>query len=99
MTGKSGKETTGIRVKVYPKTMEWILRRVEADTRAAIRRDTRADAHTDTPSEKALVLPQSWISGEQVPTFDQIEEVSRQTHIPFGFFFMKTPPRETDSPA
>jgi Zn-dependent peptidase ImmA (M78 family) len=35
-----------------------------------------------------------WQSGEKEPTFNQIETVSKQTHIPLGYFFLETPPKE-----
>lgn len=38
-----------------------------------------------------------WKSGEKKPTFKKIEEVSRITHIPFGYFFLNAPPEENIS--
>jgi len=35
-----------------------------------------------------------WINGEKSPTFNQIEDFSKKTHIPIGYFFLKTPPTE-----
>ena len=35
-----------------------------------------------------------WLSGEKIPTYHQIETVSKATGIPFGYFFLKTPPEE-----
>lgn len=35
-----------------------------------------------------------WISGAKVPNVKAIRDFSKKTHIPFGFFFMKTPPEE-----
>jgi len=35
-----------------------------------------------------------WQTGEEKPTFRQIEEASKKTHIPLGYFFLKTPPIE-----
>ena len=35
-----------------------------------------------------------WKSGEKKPTFNQIESVSKATHIPLGYFFLKSPPIE-----
>jgi Zn-dependent peptidase ImmA (M78 family) len=34
------------------------------------------------------------MSGEKPPTFNQLEEFSKKTYIPFGYFFLKTPPNE-----
>ena len=36
----------------------------------------------------------AWKTGEKTPTFNQIENVSKTTHIPLGYFFLKTPPIE-----
>ena len=36
----------------------------------------------------------SWLADEKKPTYHQIETVSKATGIPFGYFFLKTPPRE-----
>jgi Zn-dependent peptidase ImmA (M78 family) len=35
-----------------------------------------------------------WKNGGKAPTFNQIESVSRATHIPLGYFFLKNPPAE-----
>jgi Zn-dependent peptidase ImmA (M78 family) len=35
-----------------------------------------------------------WIKGEQPPTFNQLEKFSKETRIPLGYFFLKTPPAE-----
>lgn len=48
-------------------------------------------------SEKSKRYLESWIKGEKKATFRQIEEVSKSTGIPFGYFFMKTAPREDTS--
>jgi Zn-dependent peptidase ImmA (M78 family) len=36
----------------------------------------------------------AWISGEKKPTFNQIETLSKKTHVPLGYFFLKNPPVE-----
>lgn len=35
-----------------------------------------------------------WCKKEKIPTFNQIEDTSRATGIPLGYFFLKTPPKE-----
>lgn len=35
-----------------------------------------------------------WISGEKRPTFSQIEKVSKEISVPFGYFFLQEPPAE-----
>lgn len=41
-----------------------------------------------------LLRVHQWIDGEKQPTFNQIEELSKKTRIPLGYFFLKEPPRE-----
>jgi Predicted Zn peptidase len=35
-----------------------------------------------------------WRTGEKIPTFNQVEALSRATNIPLGYFFLKAPPKE-----
>ncbi len=35
-----------------------------------------------------------WIAGEKDPTFRQIQDFSKATHIPLGYFFLDKPPAE-----
>ena len=35
-----------------------------------------------------------WIDGTKSPTFKQIEDFSKKSHIPLGYFFLQTPPTE-----
>lgn len=35
-----------------------------------------------------------WLDGTKSPTFNQIEDFSKKTHIPLGYFFLQTPPTE-----
>lgn len=39
-------------------------------------------------------LLKSWTQGDQKPTFEQLEEVSHATRIPFGYFLMRSPLHE-----
>ena len=41
-----------------------------------------------------IELVEKWRSGEKTPTFHQLETFSRKTGIPFGYFFLDTPPGE-----
>lgn len=43
---------------------------------------------------KTLPMIQEWRRGTKIPTYNQIEAASRDTRIPFGYFFLKTPPTE-----
>ena len=51
-------------------------------------------AQYEHSSNSVLDLLYKWKSGEKKPTFKKIEEVSRITHIPFGYFFLSSPPEE-----
>ncbi|MDR1149063.1 MAG: ImmA/IrrE family metallo-endopeptidase [Spirochaetaceae bacterium] len=44
--------------------------------------------------EKVVSHFYKWKSNEGQPTYAQIENLSRKIHIPFGYFFLKTPPKE-----
>lgn len=35
-----------------------------------------------------------WLDGSKIPTFNQIEEFSKKTNIPLGYFFLQSPPVE-----
>lgn len=40
---------------------------------------------------------QAWKNGDKTPTFSQIENASKATGIPLGYFFLQTPPHEDKS--
>ncbi len=44
--------------------------------------------------EKSRADLQAWHSGSKKPTLRQLEKFSRETQIPFGYFFLDTPPAE-----
>lgn len=35
-----------------------------------------------------------WLEGTEKPTFNQIEDLSKKSNIPLGYFFLQTPPAE-----
>ena len=37
----------------------------------------------------------AWVSGEERPTFKQLEKFAQATHTPFGYFFLQIPPEES----
>ena len=45
------------------------------------------------PPEVIKTLDQ-WISGDKIPNVSTVRNFSQKTHIPFGYFFLKTPPIE-----
>lgn len=65
------------RVAVQPKLVQWARE--------------RADLGIDDLSRKFPKL-RDWESGEALPTFKQLEDFAKATHVPFGFLFLPTPP-------
>ena len=37
---------------------------------------------------------QEWIEGEKNPTVKQLEDFTKRVHVPFGYLFLKEPPKE-----
>ena len=69
---------SSIIVNIAPEVLTWALKQADADS-------------IDT---SVLLRVQQWIEGVKKPTFHQIEELSKKTRIPLGYFFLKTPPKE-----
>ena len=69
---------SGVRINVEPEILQWVLRLAE-------------EQHNDS---EAIEQINSWIAGVQLPTFNQLENLGRKIHIPFGYFFLKKPPVE-----
>lgn len=67
-----------IRITVEPEILRWVLRLAE-------------EQHKDSELIEQI---NSWIAGEQQPTFNQLENLGKKTHVPFGYFFLKKPPVE-----
>lgn len=63
---------------VAPDVLSWALREVQNNVVA---------------SQYVSVLKE-WLNGTKKPTFNQIEELSKGTHIPLGYFFLGKPPKE-----
>lgn len=68
----------GISVEVKPEIIKWILQTIQFDTVAS----------------SAIDLLNKWQTGEKTPTFNQVEEISKKTNVPFGYFFLEKPPVE-----
>lgn len=67
-----------VKVHIAPNMLEWILQQTQ----------------NIKLSDKVAGYLQSWVNGEKEPTFSQIEQVSKNTGIPLGYFFLKEPPKE-----
>lgn len=48
----------------------------------------------DNLSSKLKDNIERWLDGTKTPTFNQIEEFSKKSNIPLGYFFLQTPPTE-----
>lgn len=69
----------GVKVKLTPQILDWVRTKMLLEN------------NVDTYVLERLKM---WKTGEKIPTFHQIQEVSRKTHIPFGYFFLEVPPEE-----
>jgi Zn-dependent peptidase ImmA (M78 family) len=45
-------------------------------------------------TEKNRAEIETWASQDKLPTFSQLEKLSRKIHVPFGYFILNTPPEE-----
>jgi Zn-dependent peptidase ImmA (M78 family) len=52
-------------------------------------------SETTPLSDQSRKTLESWLSGEKQPTFNQLEKLSKMTHIPLGYFFLSSPPIES----
>ncbi len=67
-----------MQVKVSNDIINWVL----------------AQTENDTIEPKYLDMLYKWQNNEKKPTFNQVEQVSKATGIPFGYFFLNNPPAE-----
>jgi Zn-dependent peptidase ImmA (M78 family) len=67
-----------VRVEVTPSILNWIGN----------------IASFEGVDEKLLSHFYRWKTKEEQPTYAQIENLANKIHIPFGYFFLKTPPQE-----
>lgn len=65
-------------IKLQPDVISWIIDHI--------------DNENTSPAD--LELLNLWESGQKLPTLKQIEKVSKKINIPFGYFFLDTPPIE-----
>ncbi len=66
------------------RTLVWAVERADVSTEALARK-----IHT---SEDRV---EDWLSGEKKPTFKQAMSLADALHVPFGYLFLKEPPKET----
>jgi len=71
-----------MRVDVKPDLLLWACERARRNI----------DALAQQQSFRKLP---AWVSGEERPTFKQIEKFAQATYTPFGYFFLQRPPEES----
>ena len=67
-----------VNVNIQPKVIHWALSQTPAEKLG----------------EKLMDNITKWLDGTKTPTFHQIEEFSKKSNIPLGYFFLQTPPTE-----
>jgi Zn-dependent peptidase ImmA (M78 family) len=68
-------------VTLHSTTVKWIINKIQNEKQYI--------------SDNILATLDKWENGEKNPTFKQVESMSKKTNIPFGYFFLETPPIET----
>ena len=68
-----------LNVEIKPALIEWAIRR------AGYPVQTFVEEHPNVGK---------WISGEKIPTVNQLEVFSKLVHVPFGYLFLPQPPQE-----
>ena len=67
-----------VTVDIQPTILHWVLKQLP-------------DEDDDTKIRSTI---NGWIDGTKTPTFNQIEDISKKSCIPLGYFFLKVPPVE-----
>ena len=67
-----------VNVKIQPTIINWALSQTKEEKLGA----------------KLMKNIEQWLSGAKCPTFRQVEDFSRRSNIPLGYFFLQTPPEE-----
>lgn len=67
-----------VNVNIQPEIIRWAL----------------SQTQEEKLGDKLMGNITKWLSGTKTPTFNQIEEFSKKSHIPLGYFFLQTPPVE-----
>lgn len=65
-------------LQLHPETLHWIRKEVQADM----------------GDDSVIQLLEEWELGAKKPTLSQVQKLSNETHIPFGYFFLKEKPAE-----
>lgn len=67
-----------VKVNIQPEILKWALSQVQEEKLG----------------EKLMANIIKWLNGTKTPTFNQIEELSKKSNIPLGYFFLQAPPLE-----
>ena len=67
-----------VNVNIRPEIINWAL----------------SQTQEEKLGEKLMNNIRKWLNGTKTPTFNQIEDFSRKSNIPLGYFFLQTPPTE-----
>lgn len=67
-----------VNVNICPEIIKWAL----------------SQTQEDKLGDKLMNHIAKWLDGTKKPTFNQIEDFSKRTNIPLGYFFLQTPPVE-----
>lgn len=67
-----------VHVNIQPEILTWVLNQTQEDVLG----------------DKWVDNIRQWIAGTKIPTFRQIEAVSKKSKIPLGYFFLLKPPKE-----
>lgn len=65
---------------IHPKMLEWAYRRA---------------GFTEEKAVKAFPELVCWLSGEKLPTVNQLQQFARRFYVPFGYLFLHEVPAET----
>ncbi len=75
---KGGNNVSKVNVNISPQIIIWALNQTQEE---------KLD-------EKLMSNINKWLDGTKTPTFNQIEDFSKKSNIPLGYFFLQTPPVE-----
>lgn len=67
-----------IKVNIHPDILIWVLDQTQSEKLG----------------NKLMNNINEWINGTKAPTFNQIENLSKKSNIPLGYFFLQSPPEE-----
>lgn len=67
-----------VNVNIQPEIINWAL----------------SQTKREKLDDKLMKNIKQWLEGTKIPTFNQIEDFSRKSNIPLGYFFLQTPPVE-----